>query len=166
MLTGSFASAYYGAPRATQDIDFVIVATADQLRAFIGFLPKDEFYADLPAAWDALERGSLFNVIDMAAGWKIDCLIRKRRPFSEEEFRRRIPVQLEGVSLFIATAEDVILSKLEWAKLAQSRRQIEDVAGILRVRWDALDHVYLEKWLRQLGLADEWKDARYDAGLA
>jgi len=29
---GSFASAYFGAPRTTQDIDFVIATAADQLR--------------------------------------------------------------------------------------------------------------------------------------
>ena len=51
--------------------------------------------------------------------------------------------------LFVASAEDVIISKLEWAKLAQSRRQIEDAAAILRVRGDALDHSYLEKWIAE-----------------
>ncbi|HSY30831.1 MAG TPA: hypothetical protein VLA42_02480 [Verrucomicrobiae bacterium] len=30
MLSGSFASAYYGAPRSTQDIDLVIGATPSQ----------------------------------------------------------------------------------------------------------------------------------------
>lgn len=34
MLSGSFASAYYGIPRSTQDIDVVIEASAAQLRTF------------------------------------------------------------------------------------------------------------------------------------
>jgi hypothetical protein len=46
MLSGSFASAYYGAPRSTQDIDLVIEATPAQLRAFVKNLPSDEYYAD------------------------------------------------------------------------------------------------------------------------
>src|SRR5271156_1300053 len=135
MLSGSFASAYYGAPRSTQDIDLVIAATPSQLRSFVQSLPSDEYYVDLDAALEAHKHQSLFNVVDMATGWKIDLIIRKSRPFSEEEFRRRKLVNLQGRSLFVASAEDVVVSKLEWAKLAQSQRHIEDVAGILRMRW-------------------------------
>lgn len=164
MVTGSFASAHYGAPRSTQDIDLVIEATPAQLQAFIEALPSKEYYADLAAGLDALQRQSLFNVIDLATGWKIDLIIRKSRPYSQEEFRRRQRVNLHNVSLFVASAEDVIISKLEWANLAESRRQIEDVATILRVRWDSLDHAYLEKWIAELGLKEEWGEARRAAG--
>jgi hypothetical protein len=102
----------------------------------------------------------------MATGWKIDLIIRKSRPFSEEEFRRRKLVNLQGRSLFVASAEDVVVSKLEWAKLAQSQRHIEDVAGILRMRWDSLDRAYLEKWILELRIEAEWNDARRAAGVS
>jgi len=39
-------------------------------------------------------------VIDLASGWKIDLIIRKLRPFSEEEFRRRQQVNLDGTLFF------------------------------------------------------------------
>jgi len=165
MLAGSLASAYYGAPRTTQDIDLVIAATADQLRTFVQSLPKDQYYVDLTAALEAHKHQSLFNVVDMATGWKIDMIIRKSRPFSEEEFRRRTLVNLQGRPLFVASAEDVVVSKLEWAKLAQSERHIEDVAGILRMRWDSLDRAYLERWVLELRIEAEWNDARGAAGV-
>ena len=166
MLSGSFASAYYGAPRSTQDIDLVIEATPLQLRAFVQGLPGEEYYADLDAALEAHTRQSLFNVIDLATGWKIDLIIRKSRPFSQEEFHRRQRVILPDLPLFVATAEDVVISKLEWAKLAQSQRHIEDVGGILRIRWASLDQSYLEKWIHELGLEMQWKDARRAAGIS
>jgi len=81
-------------------------------------------------------------VIDLASGWKIDLIIRKSRDFSEEEFRRRQLVMLEGLSFFVASAEDVVVSELEWSKLAQSERHIEDVAGVLRIHWESLDRSY------------------------
>jgi hypothetical protein len=165
MLCGSFASAYYSAPRSTQDIDFVIAATPAQLRAFVQSLVSDEYYVDLDAALEAHKRQSLFNVIDLATGWKIDLIIRKSRDFSQEEFRRRQPVNLYDISLFVATAEDIIVSKLEWAKLAQSQRHIEDVAGILRARWGELDRSYLGKWILELRLRTEWDDAVRAAGI-
>jgi hypothetical protein len=166
MLAGSFFSAYYGAPRSTQDIDLVIEATEEQLRAFVRLLSPDEYYVDLDAALDARKRQSLFNVIDTVTGWKIDLIIRKSRPFSKEEFGRRSLVKLEDNPLFLASAEDVVVSKLEWAKLAQSRRHIEDVAGILRMRWDKLDRAYLEKWILDLRIETEWNDARRAAGVS
>jgi len=164
MLSGSFASAHYGVPRSTQDIDLVIEATPAELRTFVEALPGDEYYADLDSALEAHRRQSMFNVIDLATGWKIDLIIRKSRAFSQEEFRRRQRVSLLGVPLFVASAEDVVISKLEWAKLTESRRQIEDAASILRARGSALDRSYLEKWIGELGLKKEWDDARRAAG--
>jgi len=165
MLTGSFASAHYAAPRSTQDIDFVIEATPTQLRTFVEALSGNEYYADLDSALEAHKRQSMFNVIDLATGWKIDLIICKSRAFSQEEFRRREHVSLRDILLFVASAEDVVISKLEWAKLARSRRQIEDAAAILSVRWAALDHSYLTRWISELGLTEQWGEARRVAGI-
>ena len=166
MLTGSFASSYHGSPRATQDIDIVIAPSPDQLRALVRFLPETEYYVDLDAALDGLARETQFNVLDLATGWKMDLIIRKSRPFSRVEFDRRAAVDLQGLRLFIATAEDVLLAKLEWAKLGHSQRQIEDAAGIIRIRPDELDREYIENWVRQLNLEQEWKIACRGAGIA
>lgn len=163
MLSGSFASAYYGTARSTQDIDLIIEATPGKLESLARELPTGEYYVDLNAALEALRRQSLFNVIDLKTGWKIDLIIRKSRPFSEEEFGRREQVELQGVRLFVATAEDVILSKLEWAKHSQSQRQLEDVSALLRSRQN-LDRRYLRKWIQALQLSAEWKSALEKAG--
>jgi hypothetical protein len=158
MLTGSFASAHYGVPRSTQDIDIVIAATPAQLRTFVKSLPSSE--ADLDAALEAQTRESLFNVIDLATGWKIDLIICKSRAFSQEEFGRRQLVHVQGLPLFVASAEDVVIAKLEWSKLARSQRQIEDVASILSLRRESLDWPYPEKWIVGLNLNEEWSHAR------
>jgi len=165
MLTGSFASAYHGTPRSTQDIDVIVEATPEQLRGLVRSLPAAQYYSDLDAALQAHQAESMFNVIDLSTGWKIDFILRKSRPFCREEFRRRLRVQLQGVSLFVATAEDIVVAKLEWSKLAQSQRQIDDAAAILRARRDALDRSYLEKWTTELHLEDEWDKARRAAGI-
>jgi hypothetical protein len=68
------------------------------------------------------------------------------------------------VRLFIATAEDVILSKLEWSKLSQSQRQLEDVAAVLR-SWQDLDRPYLKKWIQDLQVGAEWESAIKKANL-
>jgi hypothetical protein len=159
MLTGSFASSYHGAPRATQDIDLVISATPEQLRTLVGLLPKQEYYLDAGAALEAQRQQGQFNVIDLATGWKVDLIIRKLRPFSQEEFDRRTVVDFMEMRLTLATAEDVLIAKLEWAKLGESQRQLEDAAGILRARSGELDQAYLEKWVRELQLNEQWEMA-------
>jgi len=165
MLTGSFASAYHGTPRSTQDIDVIVEATPAQLRGLVHSLPVAKYYSDLDEALRAHQAESMFNVIDLSTGWKIDFILLKSRPFSREEFRRRIRVNLQGVSLFVASAEDIVVAKLEWSKLAQSQRQIDDVAAILRIRGEKLDRPYIETWGRELHLEDEWSKARGAAGI-
>jgi hypothetical protein len=160
MLTGSFASAYHGTPRSTQDIDIVVEATPAQLHDLLNSLPAGQYYSDLDAALQAHKAESIFNVIDLSTGWKIDFILRKCRPFSREELRRRARVNLQGVSLFVASAEDVVIAKLEWSKLAQSQRQIDDAAAILRTRGETMDRSYLERWTRELQLESEWGKAR------
>jgi hypothetical protein len=165
MLTGSFASAFYGTPRSTQDIDVVIEATPAQVRGVVQSLPVDQYYSDLDAALQAQKAESMFNVIDLATGWKIDFIMRKSRAFSREEFSRRVRVNLQGVPLFVASAEDIIIAKLEWSKLAQSQRQIDDATAIVRARGENLDRAYIEKWARELRLEDEWANALGVAGI-
>ena len=160
MLTGSFASVFYGSPRSTQDIDLVIEATPVQLRSFVENLHSGEYYVDTEAALEAHKRESLFNIIDKRTGWKIDLIIRKSRAFSQEEFSRRKLQNVQGVSLFVASAEDIVLAKLEWAKFGASQRQIEDAAGVLKLRSDSLDRSYLDKWVRELRLTKEWDEAQ------
>jgi len=164
MLTGSHASSYHGIPRATQDVDIVIDPTPKQLRVFAGNLPDTEYYIDEEAALDALRRRSQFNVIDLATGWKIDLIIRKSREFSRAEFERRRIVTYQGMRLAVATAEDILIAKLEWAKRGGSRRQIEDAAGILRIRTPQLDQDYIKRWVRELELEEEWDEACREAG--
>lgn len=160
MLTGSLAAAYHGAARATMDVDLVIDPSEEQLRVLVGGLSGPDYYASLDAALEARRHESLFNVIHLASGWKVDLIIRKSRPFSRAEFDRRRTAQWEGTQLSIATLEDVILAKLEWAKLADSARQLEDVAALLRVAGHELDHAYLDHWTDALGVRSEWEALR------
>lgn len=160
MVAGSFASTFHGVPRSTHDIDIIIDPTDVSLAALLTALPESDYYVDQDAANDALRRRSTFNVIDLATGWKIDLIIRKARPFSIEEMRRRQRGELYGAAVTIATAEDAIIAKLEWAKLCDSERQLRDVEGMLAVRGATLDVSYIEKWVAELGLETQWARAR------
>jgi hypothetical protein len=146
-------------PRATNDIDVVIAPTPRQLAVLMQQFPRNQYYSDEEDARDALERQSQFNIIDFATMWKADLIIRKERDFSREEFSRRRVHLIGGVRVHLATAEDILIAKLEWHKLGESDRQIEDAAGIIRRQASALDREYVERWVRELELEEQWRKA-------
>lgn len=158
MVTGSLASSYHGRPRTTHDADLVIDPTPAQLDRLVRRLAGEGFFLDADRAQDALHRRLQFNAIEMETGWKIDLIFRKDRLFSRTELERRQNVNLTADAVVVmASPEDTILSKLEWARKAGgSEKQLADVRGILEVNPD-LDRAYLERWAGELGVTDLWK---------
>jgi len=88
---------------------------------------------------------------------RIDFIIRRNRPFSVEEFERRRPADLLGTPGYIATVEDMVVAKLEWAAATDSERQLRDVAGMLAIGGDDIDRDYVVRWVDALGLGGVWQ---------
>jgi hypothetical protein len=160
MLTGSFASSYYGVLRATHDIDIVISPAPQNVRILVQRLNEKDYYADLNAAIDAQRNQSMFNALDNQTGWKVDFIFCKSSAYAREAFERRKAVDFHQTGMFVASVEDVIVSKLEWAKMGESLRQIEDVAAVFKKRHASVDRSYIEKWVAELGLAAQWTQAQ------
>lgn len=146
MVSGSISSTFYGRPRSTQDVDIVIEASSEKLQELVTVLRNKNYYADDQAAMEALSQATLFNVFDATSGYKAAFIIRKNRPYSVEEFKRRKSVNLLGLSVYLVAPEDAILSKLEWVKMGQSERQFSDALGVAVVQAERLDWEYMKKW--------------------
>jgi hypothetical protein len=159
-VTGSFASSAYGVPRSTNDIDIVIAASRQQIEQLLGQFPESDFATDREDALDALARKSTFNVIDYASLWKVDFMIKQDTPFDASRFARRQIVEIAGVHLYASSPEDILITKLWWAKLGESERQIRDAAGILQVQGEKLDLQYIERWVIALELDQQWAATR------
>ena len=153
MLAGSMASNFWGIPRTTHDIDFVL-AFERQEAADIAASLEDGFFVEERAIVDALDRPYMFNAIDRRSALKIDFWTLRREPFEQEMFARRLRVVLFGEPAWIATAEDTLLHKLYWNRITPSERQLGDAAGIVAVQSDGLDRAYLERWALELGVQD------------
>lgn len=158
MIAGSFASTLYGVPRTTQDLTVVIDPTSQSLNALNKALLRANAYVDSEVAHAAFRRRAMFNAITVS-GWKLNFIFKRSREFSVSEFGRRVATVFLGTPVFVATAEDTIIAKLEWAKVTGSERQISDAAGIVAVAGGTLDQDYLRKWIEELGLGNEWASA-------
>lgn len=77
--------------------------------------------------------------------------MRKSSEYRQVEFARRQPVQIQGVKTWIVSREDLILSKLVWAKDSGSELQRRDVKTLLD---DSMDRAYLTQWATRLGVAE------------
>ncbi|MEN6575816.1 MAG: hypothetical protein ABFD90_05680 [Phycisphaerales bacterium] len=151
MVAGSMASSFHGRPRSTHDADVVIDPTEEQLESFLALLERG-CYVSRDAALDALHRRTMFNIIDLAGGWKADLILRKDRPFSRQEFERRQQIDAMGQVLWVVSPEDTILSKLEWMKGRESDVQYSDAVGVAVAQWGNLDMEYLHRWAGPLGV--------------
>lgn len=148
MLTGSMALNHYAQPRMTRDIDFVLSIILKDLE----ILPQifgDEFYFSPEAAREAILNQTCFNVIHHDSLIKIDFMIRKREVYRLAEFERRRRIEVAGSHLWIVSKEDLILSKLDWARESQSERQLSDVENLLAT---GADMEYLQTWSQKLNL--------------
>src|SRR5215469_11279549 len=123
MLTGSVAMNYYAQPRMTRDIDLVVQldeAAADTLvRMF-----ESDYYIDLKAVSRAIARHSMFNLIHNATILKVDCIVLKADPYRRQAFERRRRITIADFQTWIVSLEDLILSKLYWAKDSRSEMQM------------------------------------------
>lgn len=156
MVTGSLAASHYAEPRFTRDIDIVVEIVPSDAERLARTLEGD-FYVDEDALWHAAARRRMANVIHRELLVKVDFIVRKDTPFRVEEFRRRRPIVVDEATIWFASPEDVILSKLVWMAESGSEVQRRDINAMLALVPD-LDRDYIERWVDQLGVQGLWKD--------
>jgi hypothetical protein len=160
---GSLASAAYGEPRATNDVDVVALLDEQGARR-LPVLLGDDFYCSEQAAVDAVRRNDSFNVIDRRSFLKVDVFVPRAGPLGTGQLdRRRDLVLAGGVTLPVLGPEDIVLQKLRWFRIGgeASERQWRDLCGVLRS--GELDDAYLDDVARGAGLEELLARARHDA---
>ncbi len=156
MLTGSMAMNYYAQPRMTRAIDLIVALAAHDIDTVMRlFHPDDYFSRDAVA--DSIIHESIFNLIHQESVIKVDCIIRKASPYRLAEFERRQHIVIEDFSTWIATKEDLIISKLFWAKDSGSEMQLRDVKNLAATGYD---EPYVERWTDSLGLRTLWNECK------
>lgn len=154
MLTGSMAMNYYAEPRMTRDIDLVVAlqpGDAARVRELFGrdyYLPEGDLDRAIASA-------GMFNIVHLESIVKVDFIVRKNEPYRQAEFSRRVLLELPGFHVWTASREDLILSKLVWAKDSGSELQLRDVKNLLA---GETDRKYLEEWAGHLTVAGLLKE--------
>ena len=156
MLVGSMALVHYAIPRATVDIDIVLEISPDNIENFIAEFEND-YYIPINRARQAARQKGMFNILNNQTILKIDCVALKDEEFDRNAFSRRLKVNYTGeFEVSIISREDLILSKLKWAKNTKSERQLLDVASVIR---NGFDKVYVEHWAKKIGVEELLEDS-------
>ncbi|NEP80989.1 MAG: hypothetical protein F6K39_24205 [Okeania sp. SIO3B3] len=163
-LGGGLASSFWGERRQTADADIVVILEPEKVQELIAAL-SIEFYISETAIDDVMRsRTNSFNVIHTASVIKADIYpINQSNDFDLSAMSRRKQVQPFSTnnSIYIASAEDIILQKLRWYKLTknQSEKQWRDILGVLKARRNELNYNYLKHWSNQLNVSPELEKA-------
>ena len=119
----------------------------------------EAYYVSEQRVREAVLRRGSFNLIHLETMLKVDVFVPKARPFDDRAMERAREETLDGgesAPIRLASAEDVILAKLEWYRRGNetSTRQWNDVLGVLAASGPGLDRGYLEQGARELGVDD------------
>ena len=167
MITGSVASSLQGEPRSTHDIDMVVaIQKSDAHKLFEAFQLPD-FHLDEHGILEAINNQSMFNLIDLKGGDKVDFWILTNESFDQSRFSRRYSEEFIGIKMQVSSPEDTILAKLRWAKLSGgSEKQFTDALRVYEVQYGKLDVDYLEHWAEKLDVKSLWKQLTDEAETA
>ncbi len=148
MLTGSMAMNYFAQPRMTRDIDLVVALVARDVETIIRLFGT-AYYVSEESVRESVACESIFNLVHLESLIKVDCIVRKSSEYRRTEFERRQKITLLDFTTWIVSKEDLIISKLFWAKDSHSEVQLRDVKNLLAT---GFDEFYLKRWTVDLGL--------------
>lgn len=154
MITGAWSVIYYGRPRASHDIDFVVELTSKDATRILKALKtlSTEFSYQQSSVENALEKKGMFQILYLPTYLKLDFWILRHEPFDETRFNRRKKIPLLGQKMVIASPEDTILQKLRWYKEARIEKHIVDAAFVYQIQKKNLDKNYLSRWAKLLSI--------------
>lgn len=152
MLVGSLASNFHGIPRSTRDADFVVELSPDGLRRLAQHLPA-ELTLDRQGAFEAVT-GTVRHLVALAnSPFVCELFELSDDPHDQSRFARRVSARVLTRDAFVASAEDMIITKLRWVAAASRAKDRDDIRGIIAVQGDALNWSYVERWLAAHGTA-------------
>jgi len=150
MLTGSMAMNYYAQPRMTRDFDIVIEIYPKKKDDFFASF-SDDYYLTETAFDEAIQYNSMFNIIHKDSVFKADLIIKNKDEYSIHAFQRKQEKKINDHYMNVISKEDLIISKIEWAKHSKSDQQRADIINLLNT---GFDKEYMLHWLRNKQLLD------------
>lgn len=148
-LIGAWALAVWGRPRATSDVDFLVLVKEGRLDKLTNRITRAGLTLDETwAKWNPMLRGS--QVRFQFKGNTVD-LLCSRDVHDREVFRRKRRKRMDGSYYWVVSPEDFILQKLKVGR----PRDFEDALSVLERCRKIVDKRYLQRWADRIGVSAE-----------
>ncbi|MEI8340799.1 MAG: hypothetical protein WCH43_04575 [Verrucomicrobiota bacterium] len=160
VISGSVASIFYGEPRLTHDVDFIVFLNPRDSQKLCAVFPDTEFYVpplETILAEATRERDGHFNIIHRDTGFKADFYPTGRDELNAWAFHSKYQVEFGGEPITLASPEYVIVRKLEYYREGHAEKHLRDIRAILAVSGEQLNRVNLSEWIQRRGLESEWR---------
>lgn len=149
MLIGAWALAIWGRPRATIDVDFLLMVNERDLEHLGDDMSRMGMEIDtMWCEWNPMLKGQQLRLHYQRI--TVD-LLRPRDPHDDNTFKRRRRKRMEGRFYWIVAPEDFILQKLKTGR----PRDFEDALSVFGRSNKELDYKYHRRWARRIGVLGE-----------
>jgi len=153
MLVGAFSSNAYGIARSTNDIDIVVQLGDYPLEQIVKNL-SGEFRLDPQTGFERVTATKRYRLVHQSSRFEVDVFELSDDPHDRKRFEQRIASSFFGRAIYLPRPEDVIITKLRWAKGTGRGKDLEDVENILNVQGKNIDLVYVRQWCKEHGTVD------------
>jgi hypothetical protein len=150
MLVGAFSASFHGIPRSTDDADFLLRLEELPIARVAAALGPD-FKVDPQARLETFTLCTYYTINHRDSDFSIDLFLLKDDPHDQSSFTRRIPVSYSGGTVFLSSAEDLIITKLRWSQGGRRQKDITDARNVLAVQQGKLDLQYIRQWCERHG---------------
>lgn len=159
MITGAWSAIFYGRPRASHDIDFVVELGSQDLERSLRIFSQlpEKFMVQTLGIREAIQTKGMFNIIHLPTMLKLDFWILTDEEFDKSRFKRKKRVKILGQVMEMASAEDTIIQKLKWYQMGQIEKHLIDAAFIYQIQEANLDKKYLQLWVTKLRLKEYYQ---------
>jgi hypothetical protein len=158
MLTGSMVMNCYALPCVPHNLDLVVALRPKDAEVMVRLFSPD-YDISREAVDSAIAQQSFFNLFHRKSRLKVNCIICQQINYHRTEFSRRQRVNFENFKTWIISKEDLIISKLYWARKSRSPRHLRDVQNLAAT---GCDSSYIERWTRTLGIFMLWQECSPD----
>lgn len=160
MITGAWSVIYYGRPRASHDIDFVVEINKEDIEKIISAVKQlsDDFLVPIDDIKEAIIRKDMFNVVHLPSMLKLDFWLLTDEPFDRSRFLRRQKVKILNQLMYVSSPEDTIIQKLRWYRESKIEKHLVDAAFVYQIQKENLDKRYFNSWIEKLELGEYLKE--------
>jgi hypothetical protein len=162
VTVGSFAANVYMDPRSTKDADFVLEMEKTNLSELVAAIGSD-FVLDPQMSMESVTLTTRYKLTHRQAVFEIELFGLSSDAHDQERFKRRTMREVNGIPVYILTAEDVIITKLRWAVRSRRKKDREDAQNVIAGQAGNLDLPYIRSWCDQHGTRELFEQLYQEA---